>query len=232
MPIGRLPDGAWLCNRGFVFAPGGSGSEVVRDTMPLLVFEPTGELRDSIGSFPGPEWWVRSEAGNALATSLPFGRSTEALVVGDRFYAGHTERYEIIRYTPAGVPELIVRLEHPQVRVTDADIGRYKADRLKDTEAWIRQQAERNYQEMPFPTTFPAFADLMKDPDGNLWVLDYSRPGDDTRRWTVFSPEGRALGTVETPASLSVREIGRDYVLGVWQDELDVEHVRLYALRR
>ena len=85
---------------------------------------------------------------------------------------------------------------------------------------------------MPYPDTYPAFAEVAADPDGNLWVLDYSRPGDPSRRWTVFSPGGRALGSVETPPDLRVLEIGRDYLLGVGQDELDVEHVKLYRLER
>jgi hypothetical protein len=63
-------------------------------------------------------------------------------------------------------------------------------------------------------------------------VLDYAHPGSDERRWTVFSPEGRALGSVVTPPGLRVLEIGRDYVLGVWQDELDVEYVRMHRLDR
>jgi hypothetical protein len=37
---------------------------------------------------------------------------------------------------------------------------------------------------------------------------------------------------VETPPALRVLEIGRDYVLGVWQDDLDVEHVRMHRLDR
>jgi hypothetical protein len=72
----------------------------------------------------------------------------------------------------------------------------------------------------------------MADPDGNLWVLAYTRPGDERRSWTVFAPEGRALGTVETPPGLRIMEIGADYVLGVWRDDLDVEHVRMYRLDR
>jgi hypothetical protein len=34
------------------------------------------------------------------------------------------------------------------------------------------------------------------------------------------------------PAGLRVDDIGADYVLGVWRDDFDVEHVRLHALRR
>ena len=37
-------------------------------------------------------------------------------------------------------------------------------------------------------------------------------------------------GIALTPADLSVIEIGADYLLGTWRDELDVEHVQLYEL--
>ena len=50
--------------------------------------------------------------------------------------------------------------------------------------------------------------------------------------WTVFDPAGRMLGELSTPPRFQVIQIGDDYVLGVWKDDLDVEHVRLYALAK
>ena len=32
------------------------------------------------------------------------------------------------------------------------------------------------------------------------------------------------------PPDLNVLQIGRDFVLGVWEDDLDVEYVRRHAL--
>ncbi len=230
--IGRFADGSWLCNRGFVFRPSGEGTRVVRDSMPLLVFDSTGALRDSIGRFPGPEWYVVSRTNSAMASSLPFGTNTLVVIAGHRFYAGHSARYEITRYAASGVPEEIIRLAWTPVAVTGGDIARHKADRLARADAGSRQSTERLYQDIPFPSTFPAFDDLKTDPLGDLWVRGVARPGDERRHWVVFGPDGLALGPVETPPGLSVREIGRDYVIGTWRDELDVEHVRLYALRR
>jgi hypothetical protein len=63
-------------------------------------------------------------------------------------------------------------------------------------------------------------------------VSDYRLSADDPGRWTVFDPEGRMLGTVATPARFRVFEIGTDYVLGVWADDMDVEHVRLFTLEK
>jgi hypothetical protein len=36
---------------------------------------------------------------------------------------------------------------------------------------------------------------------------------------------------VETPPKFQVYQIGSDFVLGSWTDELDIEHVQLYKLK-
>jgi hypothetical protein len=63
-------------------------------------------------------------------------------------------------------------------------------------------------------------------------VSDFRLTPDEPGRWTVFDPEGRMLGTVATPARFRVFSIGTDYVLGVWRDDMDVEHVRLFTLEK
>jgi hypothetical protein len=46
----------------------------------------------------------------------------------------------------------------------------------------------------------------------------------------VHSGEGRWLGTVTTPDRVSPLDIGEDWVLARFGDELDVEHVQLWDL--
>jgi len=231
-PAGRFADGGWLSQPGFVFAPGSPGTDVVRDTSRLLVFDEDGKLRDSTSRWIGPDFYIRSEGNSAFATSLPFGRSTELGVWDDRYYAGYTDRYEIVRRTEAGAPDLVIRAQRPAVPVTDAAVAAHKAERLERTDAQFRPQMERLYQDIPFPPTMPAFSDLQVDADGNLWVLEVTLPGDERRRWTVFDTTGRMLGSIETPPAVSLREIGRDYLLGTWTDDLEVQYVRLYRLDR
>ena len=83
---------------------------------------------------------------------------------------------------------------------------------------------------MPFPTHMPAYNSFLVDADGGLWIEEYNRPGDIGPRWTVFDPDGVLLGPVPFPPRFSPRDIGPDYVLGVWRDADDVEHVQLYDL--
>jgi hypothetical protein len=231
-PIGRFAQGSWLLQPGFTFSPGGTGTTVVRDTSQLLVFGPDGAMRDSAGRWIGPDFYIQSEAQHASAVSLPFGRRTAVAVTGDRFYTGYTERYEIVRRDVGGAVDLVIRVRRADVPLAAADIDAHKARQLSDADAQWRPRLERLYQDIPFPATLPAFDDLQVDPEGNLWVLEAGRPADEQRRWAVFDPDGKLLGAIATPPAVSIREVGRDYLLGTWSDDLDVEHVRVYRLDR
>lgn len=48
----------------------------------------------------------------------------------------------------------------------------------------------------------------------------------------MFDPAGILLGTVKIPADIDVYSIQNDHVLGLWKDDLDVQHVRLYRLNK
>ena len=87
--------------------------------------------------------------------------------------------------------------------------------------------------DMPLVESFPAFNVVRVDALAHLWIEEYRLPGE-TRPglWTVFDPEGRALGLVEMPGSFAVEEIGADYILGTREDELGIEYVESWPLDR
>ena len=84
----------------------------------------------------------------------------------------------------------------------------------------------------PPQDSMPAYEGFTVDSEGNLWVADARRPNTPTPSWNVFDREGVWLGWVEGPTGFRVTEIGGDYVLGLWRDEVEVEHVMLYALEK
>ena len=93
---------------------------------------------------------------------------------------------------------------------------------------------EKRLLETQFPATIPAHANRMYvDPANNVWLQAYAvDPPAEGTTWLVFDDSGRWLGRVQTPARFEVNEIGSDYVLGIWRDDLDVEHVRRYAISK
>jgi hypothetical protein len=86
--------------------------------------------------------------------------------------------------------------------------------------------------EIPFPAIFPPFSGLLLDTERHLWATEYRRPGERRTRWFIFDPAGAWLGTVEGPDGFRAHQIGLDYILGVYVDEVGLEQVRMYGLMR
>ena len=82
------------------------------------------------------------------------------------------------------------------------------------------------------PKTMPPYATMTVDSDGNLWLQDTDTYVSPSGWWTVYDSEGKAIARIRLPEHLTVYDIGPDYVLGRERDDLDVEHVRMYRLRR
>ncbi len=225
-------DGSLLISaRTMFFSPQTEGG-LRRDSVLYLRCDPAGALLDSVGWFPGPEWYVKSDEGIMAASSRAFGRSPVATASADAFYFGSSDSYEIARYDGNGQLQRLIRRTHERLDVTPEDIESWIEERLADADD-ENQRAfwEKLYADMPFPETMPAYERLIVDDEGSLWVEEYRRPTDEQPRWTVFDAEGVMLGEVETPPEFQVFQIGSDFVLGRWTDDLDVEHVQLYKLK-
>jgi hypothetical protein len=73
---------------------------------------------------------------------------------------------------------------------------------------------------------------MLTDPEGNLWLSPFESFAYTQRVWTIVSPDGEFLGKVVAPPGLRLYDVGADYVLGRWQDEAQVEFIRLHRLVR
>lgn len=67
---------------------------------------------------------------------------------------------------------------------------------------------------------------------GARYVMFWSGGARCKERAAGCRPEGIWLGHGSLPARLRILEIGGDYILGVEQDDLDVERVVLYEFER
>jgi hypothetical protein len=112
-------------------------------------------------------------------------------------------------------------------------VDRLIQERVASLEDPSAAPALRNaLRDMPTPPTMPAYQSLVVDVEGCLWVEDFQRPGVGLKSWTVFGEEGRPRTRLSLPADNRVLEIGKDYVMAVFEDPLGVEYLRLYGLTR
>jgi hypothetical protein len=191
-----------------------------------------GAVLDTLGRFPGAESYVKTDGEQVMGGPLALGRVSQAVVSGDFFYYGSSDSYEIRRYAKHGTLDRVIRRAHSNLPVTPEDTELYIEQQIEEwgEEGLPRQALELMFADMPFPEKMPAYREFRVDAEGNLWVQEYLRPSDDRPRWTVFDPEGAMLGEIEMPPRFEMFQIGSDFVLGLWRDDLDIEHVRIYEL--
>jgi len=242
--LGRFRDGTFvstLQTRG--------GGELPTDGLarpPALLgrFSASGELLDTLGSFPGAERYIRVTTSTGRpATSLsqiqsieimatPFTKSGFHTASGTSLYIGPQDAGEILVHDTAGVLRRIIRTGRTPDPVTEPhleamwqrSLDAAPPDRLTE----MRQAGRANY---PHGSIVPPYAALIPDSEGNLWVADYDDPLKNQQgRWTVYDRDGAALARIALPPRFRPLDIGRDWILGLDLDDLDVEHVRLYPL--
>jgi hypothetical protein len=230
-----LKDGSLILGVASPPAVGRVATGVSQDTMVIVRADMDGATLDTIADYPGAEIRVQT-AGSGERTMVMAGPrlwspSPQMQGYANGFYLGNGASFEITYYGQRGAVERLIRLDQPNLPVTSEDIERYKEERLAQAEDEnTRRRALARMENMQFTETFPAYDGLLVDPAGSLWVREFRRPGAQQQRWKVFDGGGALLGTVEMPQELRAYQIGDDFVLGRWIDELDVEHVRLYGI--
>jgi hypothetical protein len=192
---------------------------------------PTGETLDTILVAEGSESFVRIGDDFIEVIRPPFWRTVSHALRGERLLYGHQTSYEIRSYDLAGT---LLEVD----RRSGVDLSFDESAYLEAVEARVALAPEagqaslrRSYEEMPRPSSRPAFREFIVDALDHLWVQDFSIDGSATT-WAVFSPEGFWMGDVVLPDGFEPTQILGDEMIGVWRDELDVEHVRAYALTR
>jgi len=167
------------------------------------------------------------------ARLIPFGKYAMAAVAPDRMYFGSGDSWEIQGYGVDGRLNRLIRLDREILPVTGGLVEAHVQKEVAEAtdQAEIRE-IRQGIEEMPLPDFLPSFAGLNTDKDEYLWVERSRGPGDPIPVFDIFSPGGALVGLASLPADLSVLEIGKDYLVGLFRDELEVEYLRLYPLQR
>lgn len=154
------------------------------------------------------------------------------------FY-GTAEQFAVEVYSISGRRLRTIGLARSRQPVTRELKGEWYTVQTRRLQQMILQrggtpgtEAGGRVPEPVFRDSVPAYGEFRVDPDLNLWIGEYALTGRQPVRWTVLSAEGRLLAEVTVPERFRIWEVGRDYLLGVWRDENDVERVQMYRIQR
>jgi hypothetical protein len=194
---------------------------------------------------------VSARAGPQARASQLIGFSPRTRIASfqDRFCMSWTETYTITCWRPDGSALLTIKREVARRRVTAKESAAYqraaagyRADGSNRFPPGLREHRIRVAGELKFAQWHPALLDLFPAQTGELWIREYNpddaattgfhKFSEGTSSWSVFAPDGRWLATVKLPGRFVPTEIGQDYILGVTQDEDEVERVALHRLSR
>jgi hypothetical protein len=167
-------------------------------------------------------------------------RSVHA-VRNDRVYIGETLTPRLQVISPSAAQSKGIAWQpasSPSVRTAWNSVVDAAVRRAEPSKAVTARQVVEAY---PMPDKVPVFSQILVDAQNYVWVKPYEPrvnsfalggavgPGG---RWSVISPDGRVVGTIDVPAQLEPTYITRDAVVGIVRDEFGVESVRVHALRR
>lgn len=201
------------------------------ETNTLFLLDGTGQRVDSLVGLPWRE--VRENPHQQMADrwigDLRLGRSASLAVSSERIYFGAQDK--------------------PRIIVFDGNLRQVDTIRTITEPEPVTEEAKRTFQAMVdegaqwpggsvmqgflsdqhYAAAMAAYGDLIAGRDGALWVQDPLRPPHYPLVWTAYE-NGRPVARAELPPRYFPFEFGRDWVLGVSFDDLNVERVELWRL--
>jgi hypothetical protein len=189
---------------------------------------------DTIAAMKGHDLFLYHRAGTQIGfASVPFDVPPSAAVHDNVIVITPGDTAEIRTLGADGTLQSIARISNFAEPLSSERFGAY-VERLAGRASNQGDAAElrRWHSRMDPPALVPTFDELVADTEGNTWARRYRETNDEPFDWIVFSADGVVLGSIRTPDRLTISEVGRDYVLGVWRDPLDVQHVRVHRLQR
>ena len=228
------PDGSMLSARPLSLT---RGDGLVDRGRQIGLIDDAGETSHDFGVFPGSQSYD-----HPMGLGFPtwFGsRVQEALGPPPlRVALSSPENWEIRFFSSDGQLVRILRAPIPRVEVTP-EIRTARRAYTEDIALRSRLthgEAAKIENQMPVPDSLPAIAKMMWDQEDNLWVGRRVARPNTSEYYDVFDQSGHWITTVHLPSMARelgiVREIGDDYILTEWIDDLDVSYLRLYRLEK
>ncbi len=205
------------------------------------IFRPQGwmvrMLRDStvdtLRAVHGEEWFRTGVwRQNLWIAPLPFAHHTKVTWNADHVFVGETEQPQVEVLNHSGSIIRLIRWSSEPVSVTRADRRAFETSALDRARPGRRAHVVNWIDGVRYREAKPAFKEIGTDRLGRLFVRHWETAGVPTVDWLVFGLGGQLAARIPVPTDLELLEIGETYVLALWRNELDVEFVRVYDLRK
>ena len=212
-----------------------------RDSVVLHWFDRSGADRGAVGTTEG---YARYRT-PFLTGPEPLSPRAVLQVGLDRAYVAESLTPRIRVLTPAGTleREILWQAEPPG---SSPDVFRVVVDTaVRRTQPDRAAALRRHLEAAVTPDRLSVFWKFIVDDHGFIWIRPFEplqhaaalgglslAGGGPGGRWSVLSPEGDPLGTVDVPAGLEILQITSNRVVGIARDAQGVEFVRVHALER
>lgn len=232
-----LADGTLLAESYFGIELEEAGVERIRPPTALVRFSLEGARVDSIGVRLGRESFELASEDDYISGPAMFGKASKTAALGSRVYYGSSDLMQVEELDHAGNLARILRIPDYPLGLTGEQ---FDAERQAMYDATfppgmpVPPRFRRLIEGQAAPATRPAFNNMLLDASGAIWLELYRGVSEQDRpqEWLILDSDGTWLGTIEVPDRFSVTDITMETVLGVWRDELDVEHPQVLRLTR
>ncbi len=221
----------------FSYTETAPGTQVIRSSAALLRYDLSGALIDSLGEIAGYEDVSRVIDDRPISGPPLFAGEGHLAANHDVILHGSADLMEVRELSVTGDVVRILRIPDYPLSLTDEEVTAEREAQF-DMElppgATFPPFMRQFIEELPTPAARPAYSDILVDPSGAIWLELYRGRSEQDRpqAWLVLDADGTWLGTVDVPNDFAVMDITMDAVLGVWRDELDVEHPQVLTLTR
>ncbi len=194
-------------------------------------------LTDSTGvPVPVGEWPVsleyehESKDGQMVVFGpVPFGPAGSLAASDSSIWHSNGTDFSLAEYRLDGTPGLMVRVDRPIAKLTPADVERGRSQ-LLEGEPFL-QYRDEVAGVVRIPENRPAYDAVVVDEAGGVWARVFPDTAT-TADWDIFDVVGVRTGRASLPAGLKLKQIGRDFLLGIDAGEFDEPLVVLYRLER
>ncbi len=209
---------------------------IIQDTVSIYLYDSLGSYLQSLGEVASRPRWPLVHNGRTNFPFIPFTSNYLTALCRESAYFGAGDAF-VYRFS---IPENkldTINIGLNSRTVTETDRLAYIADLLEANSDGNQQDRWRKFaDEVPFPSDFPIYSNLLCADAGGFWLQSYPTTLDDSSSLYHFAGPFTSTGEINPAAELKIPKqfepilFADDFVGGRWTDSLGIQTVRFYNI--